>query len=243
MDEIFQIADVRDDPARRQARHHRAAARVHAAVDDRAHRRPPVGRLLRPRAAGRRAWASRCVELRGVSGARQPRNVDLIVPPRRGRGRGRPARQRPQRAGARALRHRPAGRRRDPRSRASRSAITEPAGRDRAPASRSSPRTARRQGFVADHSVASNICLPVLDRLSRGGWVDRGKRRSGSPRSRSGGCGSRPHSPESPVRSLSGGNAQKVVIAKWLATEPDVLDPRRADRRHRHRQQVARSWP
>ena len=39
------------------------------------------------------------------------------------------------------------------------------------------------------------------------------------------------------VGALSGGNQQKVVLAKWLASKPTRADPRRADPRHRHRRQ------
>ena len=39
------------------------------------------------------------------------------------------------------------------------------------------------------------------------------------------------------VGALSGGNQQKVVLAKWLASKPRRAHPRRADPRHRHRRQ------
>ena len=35
--------------------------------------------------------------------------------------------------------------------------------------------------------------------------------------------GIRPADPEIPVRNLSGGNQQKVLLGRWLATKPDVL--------------------
>ena len=55
------------------------------------------------------------------------------------------------------------------------------------------PEDRRRQGFVAEHSVASNICLPVLDQLCRvllgHGGQGRGTRR----KRRSSACASRRH--------------------------------------------------
>ena len=84
------------------------------------------------------------------------------------------------------------------------------------------PEDRRRQGFVASHSVASNICLPVLDRVSRGGWIDRGAARELADRQIAK-LRVKTASPEAAVSTLSGGNAQKVVIAKWLAAEPEVL--------------------
>jgi len=84
------------------------------------------------------------------------------------------------------------------------------------------PEDRARQGFVAFHSVQTNIDLPNLDRLSRGGWIDFGKSASLADSSIQR-LRIKTDGRKAPVRSLSGGNAQKVVIAKWLATEPDVL--------------------
>jgi ribose transport system ATP-binding protein len=84
------------------------------------------------------------------------------------------------------------------------------------------PEDRARQGFVAFHTVESNIALPNLKVLSGGGFVDNGKvaqlADESIERLRVKTDGRR-----APVRSLSGGNAQKVVIAKWLATQPDIL--------------------
>ena len=76
--------------------------------------------------------------------------------------------------------------------------------------------------MVLDHSVKNNLLLPQLDRLDHAGIIDdrRGDRMAGSIvedlRIKTGSIGTT-------VRLLSGGNQQKVVIGKWLATEPDIL--------------------
>jgi ribose transport system ATP-binding protein len=84
------------------------------------------------------------------------------------------------------------------------------------------PEDRRAQGLVLDHTVRENLLLPALDRLSRGGFVDdgTGTRLAESLVKK---LTIRLRSVSQPVRLLSGGNQQKVVIAKWLATEPQIL--------------------
>ncbi|WP_295956272.1 ATP-binding cassette domain-containing protein [Rhodoferax sp.] len=84
------------------------------------------------------------------------------------------------------------------------------------------PEDRRRQGFVAAHSVAENIHLPVLDKLSKFSWMlnDKAKQHADGLIKR---LRVKTASADSAISTLSGGNAQKVVIAKWLGNNPDVL--------------------
>jgi ribose transport system ATP-binding protein len=78
------------------------------------------------------------------------------------------------------------------------------------------------QGLVLDCTAAENITLAVLGRLTRLGLLDLpGERRLAEGfRER---MRIRLHSIEQRVRTLSGGNQQKVVMARWLATDCQVL--------------------
>lgn len=78
------------------------------------------------------------------------------------------------------------------------------------------------QGLVTQHSVGDNITLPVLDRISRYFWVmdSDAAKVSGEQISQ---LRIKAESAETTVNTLSGGNQQKVVVAKWLATTPNVL--------------------
>jgi ribose transport system ATP-binding protein len=84
------------------------------------------------------------------------------------------------------------------------------------------PEDRRAQGLVLSHSVEANLTLPLLRRLAHGGMLDdrEGQRIAQRYVER---LGIRTRSLGATVRRLSGGNQQKVVLAKWLATEPDVL--------------------
>jgi ribose transport system ATP-binding protein len=84
------------------------------------------------------------------------------------------------------------------------------------------PEDRREQGLVFDHSVRENVTLPVLDRFRRGPLLSRkaGRRFADGLLDT---LAVKVADPAQPVRRLSGGNQQKVVIAKWLGTEPDVL--------------------
>ena len=84
------------------------------------------------------------------------------------------------------------------------------------------PEDRRRQGLILAHSVEANIELPILKRLGRSIFVDRRAARSTADRLIRR-LAIKTSSREASADSLSGGNQQKIVIGKWLATEPDIL--------------------
>ena len=80
----------------------------------------------------------------------------------------------------------------------------------------------RALGLIMNQSVRDNILLPNLDALARIGWLDRdaGDRLVAEVMEL---VDIRPRRPELKASALSGGNQQKVILAKWLARRVAVL--------------------
>jgi ribose transport system ATP-binding protein len=78
------------------------------------------------------------------------------------------------------------------------------------------------QGLVLTLAVQENIVLPTLDKHARAGWVDRQALRRTSQEYVDRLNIRTPHLQQKAMY-LSGGNQQKVVVAKWLASNPKVL--------------------
>jgi rhamnose transport system ATP-binding protein len=84
------------------------------------------------------------------------------------------------------------------------------------------PEDRQGQGAVLAMSIGENITLPILQRIVGGLWLDKAKEASIAGRF-AGRLGVKAIGLDQPVDELSGGNQQKVVIGKWLATEPRVI--------------------
>jgi rhamnose transport system ATP-binding protein len=84
------------------------------------------------------------------------------------------------------------------------------------------PEERQRQGVIAPLPVFQNITLPSLGRLARNGFLDLAREFALARRYAST-LDLRARSLSQEVGTLSGGNQQKVVIGKWLATEPQVI--------------------
>ncbi|MGH7592766.1 MAG: sugar ABC transporter ATP-binding protein [Gemmatimonadales bacterium] len=84
------------------------------------------------------------------------------------------------------------------------------------------PEDRKRQGLVLSMLARENTTLPVLERLSRFTLIRRGVERE-LARTQAERVQVRSTVLESPATSLSGGNQQKLVLAKWLAARSTIL--------------------
>ncbi len=91
------------------------------------------------------------------------------------------------------------------------------------------PEDRKTEGLMLPMSVRDNLSFAALNRLSRGGVIDRSAERK-SVDAMMELLSIRAAGTDIAVGALSGGNQQKVVIAKWLMTEPRIIllnDPTR----------------
>jgi simple sugar transport system ATP-binding protein len=79
------------------------------------------------------------------------------------------------------------------------------------------------QGLVVDQNVEDNISVSVLDRLRTRLGLIQAKTRRQLTESWIGKLKIKSAQPLVPASAMSGGNQQKIVIGKWLSTEPRIL--------------------
>ena len=77
-------------------------------------------------------------------------------------------------------------------------------------------------GIIPHRSVEENMTLSSLKKLSRRKIIKRSQEES-LVQKFIGQFKIKTHTPKTPIRSLSGGNQQKVLLARWLLTKPKVL--------------------
>jgi ABC-type sugar transport system ATPase subunit len=84
------------------------------------------------------------------------------------------------------------------------------------------PEERKAEGLALGLPVRANVTLASIPGIARGGWLDRRRERQVYEEERER-LGIRASGPEQLTSQLSGGNQQKVVLAKWLRTQPKVL--------------------
>ena len=84
------------------------------------------------------------------------------------------------------------------------------------------PEDRKKSGVVLDMTIKENITLPSLKKFSSSGLIQRAKERASAEVSAKSLRVKAPNV-DFTVRNLSGGNQQKVVLAKWLSLSPKLL--------------------
>jgi ribose transport system ATP-binding protein len=85
-----------------------------------------------------------------------------------------------------------------------------------------SPEERKSQGLLLEEPVYRNVTLSTFARMARGGWLDeRAEKKAAQEQAES--LDLRPAGVERPARTLSGGNQQKALLARWLVHGCRVL--------------------
>ncbi|EDY46251.1 sugar ABC transporter ATP-binding protein [Streptomyces sp. SPB074] len=84
------------------------------------------------------------------------------------------------------------------------------------------PEERKAQALLGLETVTRNVSISTLSRFSAYGWVQRGRERAAA-REATRELSLRPDNPDAQVRTLSGGNQQKAVLARWLLRGCKVL--------------------
>jgi ribose transport system ATP-binding protein len=85
-----------------------------------------------------------------------------------------------------------------------------------------SPEERKSQGLVLDEPIFVNVTLSSVSRFARAGFLDdRAERRVAGEQIEA--LELRPANPDRPTRTLSGGNQQKILLARWLVHGTRVL--------------------
>ena len=84
------------------------------------------------------------------------------------------------------------------------------------------PESRHQQGLVLIHSLSDNISLPVIKKFQKGMFLNHTKKNRFAEQMILK-YAVKTDSPLKLAGHLSGGNQQKVVVAKWLATDPKIL--------------------
>ena len=84
------------------------------------------------------------------------------------------------------------------------------------------PEDRRRHGVILEMPIAHNMTMAIHDRVFPGTWLRFGAERQ-LALDFTHDLGVKAYGPDAPGGSLSGGNQQKVSLARWLATKPKLL--------------------